>query len=244
MTISTFFPQAGSGGGNVTTDGQVSRGGQNQTLAAIIAGAGTEHFELSTSQGPTLISTSTTNQYAQLTRVIFTFDTSSIGSDDISDSTISFFGQSKQNAFGGMAMTLVSANPASDNILVNSDYGTLGSTELATRIAFASYSVSAYNDFSLNASGISNINKTGISGFGQRSSFDFDGSGASWGSGLVAFVNSFHADEVGTTKDPKLVVTHAPPGLAFASLNGVLTSNIASINGVAIGDMASINAQV
>ena len=97
---------------------------------------------------------------------------------------------------------------------MNGDYDSLGTTVFAT-ISYASYSTTAYNDFSLDANGIANIDIVNVNSteFGTRLTWDTTGTfGGVWSSGLNSNFSSSFADAAGTTQDPKLVVIFSLPG--------------------------------
>ena len=76
------------------------------------------------------------------------------------------------------------------------------------------WSTSAYNDFTLNATGISNVSKTGVSKFGLRNpEYDVANSAPANPGGAVqnTLVCHYDADRTGTTNDPKLTVVHSEP---------------------------------
>ena len=210
-TTTTVFPDAGTGG--TTVDGWARMDGVDQSYATIIAGAGNSSLAtLATSTFTNLNATSTSNQYTDNRRSIFTFDTSSISAlDNIDDATLSLEGTAQQNGLGEPDLHVVSASPAADNNLANGDYATLGSTSFGS-VAYGSYSTSGYNDITLNASGEANINAGGITRFGTKDSWDVAGSfGGSWSSGQVSNFTGKFADTSGTSSDPKLVVNHSEP---------------------------------
>ena len=93
-----------------------------------------------------------------------------------------------------------------------------GVEQATGRITIASWSTAGYNNFTLNAAGISNINKTGASWFGTRLSGDFDNSEPVYSASLIARVNIYLADNTGTTNDPKLVVIHTTPPPSSGSI--------------------------
>jgi hypothetical protein len=198
-----------------TVDGYVRRNnGGTETLATIRAGAGTDHNDAYNGDSPPEMTTSsTTNQWLQISRMIWLFLTSSLtDSADITDAVFSLCAYTKENQLGGSPeLDIVASTPASNTDLVNSDYGQLGTTVFAS-ISYASYNGSAYNDFTLDANGIANISKTDVSKFGGRVNWDTDNSfGGSWISlGQVRF-NNYCADQTGTDSDPKLVVTYILP---------------------------------
>lgn len=204
----TFYPVAGA---NSPVDGTVQRGIVDETLTAIRSGAGQTANVTNASVGaPEITTSSTTNQFRQLTRVIYTFDTSSIPvSATIESATLSLFGVSKNNSLGGSPeIDIVAATPPATNTLAASDYGQLGSTVFASK-TYAGWSTSAYNDFTLNANGIANITKGGVSKFGARVNWDTDNSfTGTWASLSDVRFNHYMADQTGTDNDPKLVVVY------------------------------------
>jgi len=154
--------------------------------------------------------------WGNLTRCVVLFDTSALGdTDTISSATFSLYAQSKTLVGGGLTpavtVAIVSSNPASTSALVAADYADelYGTTDFATRLAYASVSTVAYNDFTLNASGIANISKTGISKFGLRVGADVDNSEPTGTGDTYYDIYFYTADQTGTTNDPKLVVEHA-----------------------------------
>ena len=145
-----------------------------------------------------------------LERAFTLFDTSSL----TSGATISAATYSISENNGGAAdadslsVGIVQTSPASNTAIVSADYDQCGAvtapTEGATRKTLASLSTFAYNDFALNATGISWISKTDITKLGFRLSRDMDNTAPSGANG-----DTFDsADASGTTADPKLVVTY------------------------------------
>lgn len=107
----------------------------------------------------------------------------------------------------------VSSNPASNTALVDADFDQVGSTSFGS-ISLASWTGSAYNGISLNASGLANISKTGVSKFGQRIGGDLNNSAPS----SADRVQTYMADQTGTANDPKLEVTYSIPSGGFFAL--------------------------
>lgn len=211
MTTLVVYPDADPE--STTIDGHVRRHGVDETLATIRAGAGTNQNSTSATQQVAQLTASTTsNQFERLVRGIFLFDTSSIGaSDTVTSATLSIYGAAKAAGLGstGLDLDIVTSNPASNTALAGSDYANLGGTPLAS-VAYASYSNSAYNDFSLAPA---DVTKAGISKFGCRLSWDVDNSfGGSWSSGASTYFSCQNADQSGTTQDPKLTVIYTPGG--------------------------------
>jgi hypothetical protein len=194
-----------------TVDGYVQRAGVDETWATIIAGAGTsQSSSLVNNYWCYITATATTDQYSQVLRGMALFDTSSLtAAADISAATVSIYWVSTQDDFGSGGLTWVSSNPATNTNIATADYGTFGSTAFANTIASGDFSNSAYNNWTLNASGIAAISKTGISKFGTKeANHDLAASAPTWGSGDQIIYIGKSADVAGTTQDPKLVVTY------------------------------------
>lgn len=200
-----------------TVDGVVARDGVDETFAVIRAGAGTGfNDDAAVSDCPFLFNSTTSDQYQQMQRGIFLFDTSVIPDGDIIESAIfAYDNQSKlneqtgQNAEGSRSV-LVASTPASNIELADSDYGELGSVNFGEGPKQVDVVNFSYNDIALNASGLANINKTGISKFGTLYKWDFDNdeTGLTWVSDAFQGTRYFFSDFVGTARDPKLTVIH------------------------------------
>lgn len=223
-TTSTFYPDPNVE--STSVDGLVRGTTVNQTWAAKIAETGSDAFDALTGDASILMTSGgTTNQWNELRRGIFIFDTSAIADTDTIDSgTFSLAsaliaGATKADNLSITPDTaLVSSAPASNTALVAGDFDSLGTTEFATRISYANWSASdaVYNDFTLNASGLSNISKTGVSKFGVRNgNYDLDAVAPTWSGSVSSFMRHYYADQTGTANDPKLVVVHSAAAATF-----------------------------
>jgi len=205
-TLGPIYPSAGSA---YPVDGFVQRAGVDQTFSNIRTGAGTAANTTDASNAIPLLNASTTaSQFSELDRGIFCFDTSPLTSiASISAAVYSQYGYSTLgNGIGSPAIHVAGATPAAYSQLTASDYGQCQTTSFAN-IAYASYSVSGYNDFTFNASGLAAINKIGYTGLSTQLSWDinnnFDGS---WSSGALSYFRTTFADT--GSNQPKLVVTY------------------------------------
>ena len=217
-TTDTFF---------ATVDGKVSREGVDATWSTIVAGAGNTLDNTSVDySAPILWTSNTNNQFQVLGRTIYIFDTSSIpDTDTITSATFSLYGNLKTIGVGwgiSPSIDVYLATPASDAAIVATDFTQIGTTsQTGSALAYASFSTTGYNDFILNATGISNISKTGNTRFGTReATYDVpnvDPSATSWVGNKLSYMDSFSHNQTGTANDPKLVVTHTTPSTSNAS---------------------------
>jgi hypothetical protein len=215
----TAYPDAHAE--STSVDGPVSRyrpfaSTPWETFATLHSSAGDGANASQASGYFTVIKSGTTNLlYALLNRAIFLFDTSAIGAGaTASAGVISFHGKAKGDYFS-QSVVLTASNPASNTDLEFADYGTLGTDDHAVaQIAISAWDDSGYNAYTLDASGIAALSVDGISKFGLRNSSDFTGAGSppTWASDVSGNIQGYYADETGTSKDPKLVITYA---LAF-----------------------------
>jgi hypothetical protein len=209
MATSTFNSQTGSGG--TTMDGEMDNG-----YATTWSGV------RSTVQGDGVGSLwNPTNTYIRIRalhngsgyygcRGGMTFDTSALTSGAvISSAVLSVYGTSINFVSNdSTSLEVVSFNPATKGTFIDSDWTTAVYTALATGINFASLNQAGYNDFTLNATGISNINKTGISSFMVMTGLDLNNTSP----GSITHDNVFQFNSVDNgTNVPKLVVTYTVP---------------------------------
>lgn len=147
-----------------------------------------------------------------IVRAITLFDTSSLGaSASISAATLSLYGFAANCGIENDAVRITVSAPASNTAIANGDYDKtkFTSTAQASDLNCSSITLSAYNDFVLNATGLSNIAKTGVTKFGVRSVDDINVSSPL---GIVNTMQFAAAETAGTTSDPKLVVTYTTGG--------------------------------
>lgn len=214
MAQVTLFPAAGA---NEPIDGHVYRGAVDQTFAAIRAGSGMAFDNTGDPLDFALLrATATTDQYQYLTRSIFGFSLSAIPTNaTITAATLSLFGTGKAADLGtATTLDIVQATPAGANTLENADYENAFGTTVFADKAYADYSTSAYNDFTLSAAGIAYLQtKIGTNAFlGARLGWDTDNSfGGTWANAADMRFSGNFADQTGTSKDPKLVIDYTTP---------------------------------
>ncbi len=210
-TEGTFYPDADPE--TTSVDGYVGRHSVNEIFTTIRNGTGAGFNDASTTIAAQLNASTTSNQYDALWRGILTFNTSSIvSSASIINSQLSLYGSGKNNGLGNPDLYIADASPISNTALQANDFSNISRISFGS-VTYASWSITSYNDITENSSGISNINKTGITKRSIQLSWDLlnNTTGLSWVSGLQAYIYAFSAEETGTSKDPKLVVTYGVP---------------------------------
>jgi hypothetical protein len=234
FTVTTFFPDPNPE--TTTVDGYVGRISSTVTWATIIAGAGTTKNDSDAdSECMMMEKIASGDSYDALFRSIFLFDTSAIpDTDTISGAILSLKGTTKGDNIGCTPdINIYGSTPASNTALVNADFTQVGSTAYATAISYASYSTSAYNDFTFNGTGIAAISKTGVSKFGARNA-NYDVAAVTPStSGVIAssWMNCNMADVALTTSDPKLAVTYTSSTAYTKTLTETPTATASLIKG-------------
>lgn len=249
-TTSTFYPDAHPE--STTWDGMVRTYGSTGVFATARATTtAKDSYSDSASEIASGLGKDGNSNY-DYERAILGFDTSTLGSGaSISSAVLSLYPHAyganiwKSCTFGVFANNTRGSNTG----LTTSDFNisNFGTTDLATRLTLANaaaWTTGAYHDFTLNASGISNINKTATSWFGWlNASNDVDNVDPSGGNDQVLFVYAVSADGGGTSTGPKLVVTYtvAAGPTNLKSLDTNVKANIKSYNTNLIANVKSIN---
>lgn len=104
----------------------------------------------------------------------------------------------------GGSVGVTASTISSNSSFATSDFGSVGATELATRVNFSSLTLNQYNQWDLNAAGLAAINKTGFTKLCLRSSFDIDATLPT--SGQRVEIDGRNSEFSGTGSDPYLVV--------------------------------------
>lgn len=217
-TTDTFFP----GAGGDPTSGYAERVvGAGETFSAIRTGSGTNNDEGALNQAGTVEAKGVdVDKYVTMARGIHGFDTSSIPDTDVvTSATFSLYGRSTTGVALLQSLVIDRMVPASSAGVANSDYNIAnwaGVEQASNRVADSAWSTSAYNDFTLNATGRANVSKTGNSWFGTRTSGEFDNVAPTWISAQASQFQVYAAAQAGTSNDPQLVVVHGPPTASFA----------------------------
>lgn len=142
-------------------------GGSN--FATIRAASGTSSGASDATGGFAYLDTGSAS-YNTMVRSFYLFDTSTIRSSMKINSTLFRIYIVSKSDVNSQSVRLVQSTTASNTAVANSDYqGTVGNTTAqATDITVASLTTSAYNDFTLNSTGIGNITRGGITKFGGK----------------------------------------------------------------------------
>lgn len=246
LTVSTFESDAGNPG-TTTVDGNVNRTGVNESLAVIRAGAGTGSSGTGQNISWQLSSSGSDPNYATLIRSILTFDTSAIpDTDTISSARLRLYANAKSDGLSGESSNnsktvLTLSSPAANNAIANSDFSQVGSTDLGRSDTQANITTSAYNDITLNATGLANISKTGVTPLGIRAAWDFDNTttGITWASGQDQRI-LFNSADNGGGNHPILEVTHAA-STSIKTYDGLATASVKTVNGLAIASVKNRN---
>lgn len=149
--------------------------------------------------------------FDSMAKAVLLFDTSSIPNDaTISSATLSFYVTAATDGLSQSVGITSSAPTANTSLSASTDYAeaSFGSTRFATDASISSLSVNAYNSFTLNSDGRSNISLTGISKFAVRTSADIDDTAPTWVSMASSSVTFQTAEN---TNKPRLVVTYSTP---------------------------------
>jgi len=207
-----LYPATGTGGTSV--DGYVARHGVNENWGNITSGVGTGASNTEEFLSTYVNASTTTNQWAQLSRGILTFPTgngSLPGNATIVSAELILYGYAKFDGLGCTpSINIYGANPTSNSTLVAADYLTLGSIAFSTPISYANWNDGTpgiSNNFVLNSSGIAAISLTGVSKFGLRNNYDVSGIPPSWSSGQGSDIEPWSADK-GVAYSPRLVITY------------------------------------
>ena len=228
----TAYPNADADDPKTTVDGITKHrltSGSGVDWSVLVAAAGTAgESNWSTDHVFYSQSDSVSGKWKSLDRTMYLFDTSAISADDLLfGATLSLYGYSKADTGSYTPdVNIYSSEPASNTAIAAGDFDSYGSTPFSSAITYASWSTSAYNDFSLNADGIANITKGGVSKFGARNANrDVANSAPTWGNTLSAYVDGYFSDNTGTANDPKLVVIYGAPPYANSTYVTDITFN-------------------
>lgn len=205
-TTTTFRSVAGA---NSPVDGYTDR--NSSTWAATRTGDANAGTPVTGTTG--LITAEQENPSAWGARHFYsTFDTSSIGTDNVDSVVLSYASQGSTplNPDSTTAHILGATLIATNN-LANGDHDAYGATSFGSKLTSNWDATDGnFNDFTLNASGEANINKTGVSEFAMLFDLNRNDSPEPSANNNIIF---YAADDggAGTTNDPTLIVVHSVP---------------------------------
>ncbi|MCK9371529.1 hypothetical protein M0R04_16570 [Candidatus Dojkabacteria bacterium] len=213
-TTDTFYPQAGSGGGNTTCDGKFACDGK-ASWALVRDALSADSVDLTVASAD-LINNAFINPNWYIRRSGFGFDIASTipDTDNIDSAIFSFYDNS--SGFDVIrnddltSIVVVQFTPATNNAFVTADYtinSEFGLISLGS-LAISSVSVNQYNNININATGLTYIETKKASGIVTIGCITENERTNSAVSGRDN-VSTFYADQTGTDKDPKLVITHS-----------------------------------
>ena len=242
-----------------TVDGLVYRilsAGSGETLATLRQGAGNGSADSNPSDTFVQWKADTSGTgYIQNVTPILGFDASAIpDTDTISTAILSLCnnnGDGFTNDWGANNhyVVVTSSAPATPTALVNGDYSKPTTTAASGLFAFADWGTATdetYLDYTLNAAGIANISKTAASWFAiifESVRAEALEAGLSYANGNISFSYVNYAEQTGTTKDPKLVITHTSVSgpVNLKTWNGLAKASVKTINGLAIASVKTVN---
>ncbi len=209
MPTVIFYPNADPETSSVDGGVQRIKTVPLETFSALRSGVGT--FHLDSSIFNSVVVEQTIGFRVTLSRALLGFDTSILGTSTILSATVSVYVLSGnfQNDYN-QSICLVPATLQDNTSLFNSDYeGNVGNvTRLANDISLSSVTFGAYNDFTLNAAGLTYIKKHDITNFGIKLSCDVDNIDPFTGSSAKTLVQ-FRASEGLPQLPPKLTITYS-----------------------------------
>lgn len=182
-----------------------------------------------------------------LQRAFTPFDTSAIpDTDAISAGNVYLYGCVGQTVNDFSENVYGVESTCATNGITTADYSKAGATNnptVLTSKAMADWATGAYNTMALNATGLTKISKTGFTKLAWRAQHDtddtyYDATAGAKNSQVVFYLSA----ETGTSKDPYIVVTHAPAGAGnIKKINGVLWANVKKINGIPVANIKKVN---
>lgn len=123
--------------------------------------------------------------------------------------TVSIKGKSKAKGLGTTNFCIINFTPASFPF-VATDYDNTKFERMADDIAYASYSTTGYNTFTLNAEGITRVSKTGNTTFMFTHSYDTDFMNLTWANAQYSgFMFSSVSESAGANK-PYMTINFTP----------------------------------
>jgi hypothetical protein len=241
----TFYPD--SNPESTSVDGVVLRLSlHGESWSTLVSSAGNYNSDAYHNDGiVSIISDNDTDNWESLSRAIILVDTSGLPDTAvITGGTLSVWGEVKNDTLNiAPDINIYASSPISNTDLVDADYQNLGTVAFSTPIAYANWSVSGYNNFTLNAAGLAQISKVGVSKFGVRNAnYDVASITPAWShsGNYMSELNFYTAEQPGNSQDPKLVVTYALPP-SVTTQEATVTSNTTATGNGNITDTSGLN---
>lgn len=216
----TFYPDVYPE--NTSIDGNVIRLGVSETFGDIRAGSGTHTYDGGSAAVIRIDSSTAPYQWSRLDRSIYIFPTFALPDGvEILSATLSLWGAAKADGLGITPDVNIygTTKTSPGNSLMPTDYSTISSTAYCdTPISYIGWQIGSYNDFTLNADGVSAISSTSISKFGVRNAnYDASGIAPVWSADSYSFLAAYFSEQ-GIGYQPKLVVTYTEPAAVPAPI--------------------------
>lgn len=210
LTISTTGTDTSSPiTGATAGDGSATRTSANSVFSTIrtsATGTATD-AGVATTNVPTIVAGTTSSRYSTITRGMLVFPTSGIPDGaTITSATLQLYVTAKSDQMSQSVSIVTRTDPGT---IASADYDIANwtMTKQATDVTIASVTTSAYNTWTLNATGLASISKTGSTVFGVVMSGDADNSAPTWSSGAVASITYDTADN--GSNQPILTVSYS-----------------------------------
>ena len=229
---------------NASNDGSVGRGeNANWSTMRNEAGDAVRPPTDKTWAGMTESVNNISEEYAEHWRGLVTWDTSLIPDDaTITSAIVSVYGAPhKMKELGIVDFSIIDADPRNPLAYDTGDYSRTTFFRMADDISFESYTIDAWNNFSLNAQGRTNVSKTGATTFMFTHSADVDNSSLIWvpgpdiegeqpasGFNIKGLVNAsgaytpFITIEYTSTSSPGLTVSANPTSITMGTPTPVI----------------------
>lgn len=209
----TEYPDPGTGG--TCADAQMESFNSSGESFATHQGAASCDFTYMTgTQMPTSVVThATTDLWTTMNRVIIGFDTSPLpDSFTVTSATLGVYAANKSDTLGSSpTLNVFGATPSSNTNYALSDYSQVDATARCdSAIAYASFTLAAYNTFAFNSTGMADIDG-GIVNFALRLGCDSSASAPTWVASKTSSFIVQSSDTVGTSQDPYLEVNYTVP---------------------------------
>lgn len=199
---------------NTTNDGyathQVTLGAPWLTLRSGAGTAITNNAATTLVMGDLLANATLTNNYTNNKRGLITFNTTMNPSIPITSAKVSIWGYQKGKTVGAFNYTIINATPADQKVFAAGDYAKTGFVRMSNDIPYASLTLTAWNNFTLNVDGINEINQTGNTTFMFASDVDADNGAVTWNASGNSFFYMLSKAYSGGNNAPFITINYDP----------------------------------